>query len=232
MEPYKVTKAITSWAEEDRPREKMMLKGKLTLSDAELIAILMGSGNREQSAVELARTILAHVNNDLNKLARLTISELTKFKGVGEAKAISIVSALELGRRRKETKEEQKIKITSSLDSYNVLKPFLLDLQHEEFWLILLDRSLNVIKTTRLSMGGIAGTLVDTKVVFRIALENYASYIILAHNHPSGNKRPSEHDLRVTKNIVNAGKIMDIKVLDHIIFTNEGFTSLNDDHEM
>ncbi|SOE19772.1 DNA replication and repair protein RadC [Spirosomataceae bacterium TFI 002] len=222
------SKAITTWAEEDRPREKMLLKGKLALSDAELIAILMGSGNREESAVELARSILSTVNYDLNELAKLTIKDLMKFKGVGEAKAISIISALELGRRRKESQTVERPKITCSQDSYEALKPFMLDLPHEEFWIILLDRSNKVLKIQQLSIGGISGTFADPKLIFKLAIENLSSAIILAHNHPSGELRPSQQDLKLTKNLVEAGKLLEINVIDHIIFTNDKYLSMND----
>lgn len=220
--------AITTWAEEDRPREKMLLKGKLALSDSELIAILMGSGNREESAVELARNILSTVNYDLNELAKLTIKDLMKFKGVGEAKAISIISALELGRRRKASQTMERLKITCSQDSYEALKPFMLDLPHEEFWIILLDRSNKVLKIQQLSIGGVSGTFADPKLIFKLAIENLSSAIILAHNHPSGELRPSQQDLKLTKNLVEAGKLLEINVIDHIIFTNDKYLSMND----
>lgn len=226
------SKAITTWAEEDRPREKMLLKGKQALSDAELIAILMGSGNREQSAVELARSILLTVKYDLNELAKLSIKDLMKFKGVGEAKAISIVSALEIGRRRKESQTVERPRIISSKDSHEALKPYMMDLKHEEFWIILLDRGNRILKIQQLSIGGVSGTLADPKLIFKLAVENLASAIILAHNHPSGETKPSQQDLRLTKNLVNAGKMLEINVIDHIIFANDNYFSMNDNNTL
>lgn len=226
------SKAITTWAEEDRPREKMLLKGKQALSDAELIAILMGSGNRQQTAVELAQTILLSVNYELNELAKLSIKDLMKFKGVGEAKAISIAAALEIGRRRKDTQAVERQKILNSISSYEALKPFMMDLQHEEFWVILLDRSHKILKIKQVSIGGVSGTFADPKMIFKIAIENLASSIIVAHNHPSGEVKPSQQDLRLTKKLIEAGKIFDINVMDHIIFANDKYLSMNDEQLM
>jgi DNA repair protein RadC len=172
---------IKSWAEEDRPREKLLLKGKAALSDSELLGILIGSGTPKMTAVELCKIILQSVNNDLNQLARLTVKDLSKFKGIGEAKAITIVSALELGRRRKNSETLGRPKITSSRDAYEVLKPHLLDLPHEEFWIILLNRANQVMKCERISSGGVSGTVADPKMIFKVALENLCSAIILSH---------------------------------------------------
>ncbi|MEM6736569.1 MAG: DNA repair protein RadC [Bacteroidota bacterium] len=219
---------IKSWAEEDRPREKLLLKGKSTLSDAELIAILIGSGNSEQTAVELSQYILNQCENDLSNLARLSIKDLQKFKGIGEAKAISIVAALELGRRRKESEPNKKVKISSSADAYELMYCHLMDLHYEEFWLIHLKRNNEVIKKELLSKGGMSGTVVDTKLIFKRALEESASGIILAHNHPSGNLNPSEQDIQLTKRTREAGRVLEIFVLDHIIITNSGFFSFAD----
>jgi len=223
---------IKNWAEEDRPREKLLLKGKASLSDAELIAILIGSGTASLSAVELAKQILDHINNNLNDLAKLTVKDLTKFKGIGEAKAISIVSALELGRRRKETESAKKVKITNSGDVYNVMKSHLLDLRHEEFWVIMLNRANQVISKKLTSSGGVSGTVADPKIIFKSALEELASSVILCHNHPSGNIKPSQADINLTKKLKEAGKLLEIPVLDHIIFTDDQYFSFADESMM
>lgn len=219
---------IKEWAEEDRPREKLLLKGKENLSDAELIAILLGTGTLDASAVEVGKKILAQAENDLHKLAKLTIKDLKKVKGIGEAKAITIVAALELGRRRKEQDFAKKITITSSEIAYETMKPYLLDLPHEEFWIILLNRANVIIKTQRVSQGGVAGTVADAKVIFKYALDFLASGIILVHNHPSENLTPSEADIQLTKKIVAGGNLLEIKVLDHIIFANHSYYSFAD----
>lgn len=220
---------ISQLAEEDRPREKLLLKGKSALSDAELIAILIGSGTASLSAVDLSRNILSSVNHDLFSLARLTIQDLKKFKGIGEAKAISIVAAMELGRRRKEAEPLQKPKITCSQDIYQLMKQELQDEQIEYFYLILLSRSNQVIKKHLISQGGTAGTVVDTKLVFKAALEHLAQSIILVHNHPSGNLKPSEQDKRLTERMVKVGRELDLPVLDHVIFTDVGYFSFADE---
>jgi DNA repair protein RadC len=219
---------ILSWAEEDRPREKLLLKGRSALTDAELIGILIGSGTRSLSAVDLAKLILKKVNNDLNELAKLSVKDLQKFKGIGEAKAISIVSALEIGRRRKDIEPAQKERITSSKDAYNCIKGHLLDLQHEEFWVILLNRANIVTNKLQISAGGVAGTVADPKIIFKQALAHLASGIILVHNHPSGNLSPSQADLDLTKKMKEAGKFLEIPVLDHLIFTDSGYHSFAD----
>ena len=220
---------ILSWAAEDRPREKLLLKGKATLSDAELIAILIGSGTPSLSAVDVSKTILKSVNYDLNELARLSVNDLKKFKGIGEAKAISIVSALELGRRRKSTEPVKKDKITCAADVYQLMRPHLLDQPHEEFWVIMLNRANTVIKKHSISQGGVSGTVADPKLIYKIALEHLASSIILVHNHPSGNLKPSEADMKLTKKLTESGKMLDLPVLDHIIFVNNGFYSFADE---
>ncbi|OFY84414.1 MAG: hypothetical protein A3F72_01210 [Bacteroidetes bacterium RIFCSPLOWO2_12_FULL_35_15] len=229
MENYKQSVGIKSWAEEDRPREKLMEKGRHALTEAELIAILIASGSKNETAVELSKRILGSVSNDLNDLGKLSVNELTKFKGIGEAKAISIVAALELGRRRKETKIAKREKITTSKDVYEIMRPSMMDLPHEEFWLLMLNRANSVIKKELMSRGGIAGTVVDSKLIFKTALENYACSIIICHNHPSGNLKPSEQDIKITKNIKEAGKIMEIQLLDHLIITENGFYSFADE---
>uniref|UniRef100_UPI0040480F3B RadC family protein n=1 Tax=Roseivirga sp. TaxID=1964215 RepID=UPI0040480F3B len=220
---------ILNWAEEDRPREKLLLKGKGVLSDAELVAILIGSGSRDLSAVDLSKLILSHVNNDLNQLAKLSVSELQKFKGIGEAKAISIVSALELGRRRKITETAKTPQITSSKDAYELMKPELLDQPIEQFWIITLKRNNVVIQKRIISTGGISGTVADPKIIFNKALEDFASGIILVHNHPSGNLQPSQADIKLTEKLKNAGHLLDIPVLDHLIFTDDGYFSFADE---
>ncbi len=229
MEEIKQSFGIKSWAEDDRPREKLIGKGRQVLTDAELIAILIGSGNRDETAVELSKKILASTGNNLNELGKLSISDLTKFKGIGEAKAMSIVAALELGRRRRETETVKRDKITCSKDVFDIMKPIMLDLPHEEFWLLILNRSNAVIKKELISRGGVAGTVVDTKIIFKTAVENLASSIIISHNHPSGNLNPSDADIKITKNIKEAGKIMDIPLFDHLIVTENGYYSFNDE---
>ena len=220
---------ILSWAEEDRPREKLLLKGKAALSDAELIAILIGSGTRSISAVDVAKMILSEAENNLNKLAKFSVKDLRRIKGIGEAKAISIVSALELGRRRKDSDFSKKEKITCSNDIYQIMKPELMDLQKEQFWIILLNRANGLIKKEQISSGGISGTVADPKIIFKAALDQYASSIILIHNHPSGNLKPSRADMELTNKMKTAGKLLEIPVLDHIIFGDEGYLSFADD---
>ncbi|GAB5524498.1 MAG: DNA repair protein RadC [Roseivirga sp.] len=217
------------WAEEDRPREKLLSKGKSSLSEAELIAILIGSGSRELSAVDLAKVILSYVDHDLNLLAKLTVSELQTFKGIGEAKAVSIVSALELGRRRKQSTPSKHLYLRKSQEAYEAMIPLLMDQPIEQFWVIMLTRNNKVLQKRCVSQGGFSGTIADPKVIFKRALEDMANGIILVHNHPSGNKKPSSADLRLTKKIVEAGKLLEIPVLDHIIFTDEGFYSFSDE---
>lgn len=219
---------ILSWAEEDRPREKLILKGRLALSDAELIAILIGSGTKSLSAVDLAKLILNRVHNDLNELARLSVKDLEKFKGIGEAKAISIVSALELGRRRKDSEPLKKLKITSSNDVYEAIKSQLMDIKHEEFWILLLNRANIVINKIQISSGGVSGTVADPKIIFKHALDHLASAIILVHNHPSGNLNPSQADIDLTKKLKEAGRFLEIPVLDHVIFADQGYYSFAD----
>lgn len=226
---YTSSRKILSWAEEDRPREKLLLKGKAALTDAELIAILIGSGTVELSAVDLAKVILQKAANNLNELAKLTTKDLMKIKGIGEAKAITIISALELGRRRKESEIVRKPRITCSQDGYEQIRPYLLDLPHEEFWILLLNRANEVIRPVQISQGGVSGTVADPKIIFKVAVEHLASAIILTHNHPSGNLRPSEADKELTRRLSAAGKMLEIPVLDHIIFTDGGYLSFADE---
>lgn len=226
---YKGNLNIKSWAEEDRPREKLSLKGKGALSDAELIAILIGSGNKEDTAVELSKKILASINNDLNQLGKLTINDLMQFNGIGEAKAISIIAALELGRRRKEAVSEKKPIINSSQKAYQSMSAILSDLPHEEFWAVYLNRRNELIKKVFISKGGVAGTVADTKIIFKHALELLASAIILFHNHPSGNLKPSQADIQLTKKLKETGSIMDVLVVDHIIVGEKNYFSFADE---
>lgn len=220
---------ISSLAEEDRPREKLLLKGKASLSEAELIAILIGSGTKSLSAVDLSKHILASVDNDLSQLARLSVQELQRFKGIGEAKAISIVSALELGRRRKLAEPQKRVKITSSSDVYELMKPELSDASVEIFYVIMLNSANQVIRKQVISQGGTTATIADPKIIFKYALDNMANSIILVHNHPSGNKKPSSADIRLTKKLVEAGKNLELSVLDHVIFTDVGYFSFADE---
>ena len=228
MEKFSSLK-ISQLAEADRPREKLLLKGKSALSDAELIAILIGSGTPSMSAVDLSRYILSNVNHDLFSLAKMSIQDLKKFKGIGEAKAISIIAALELGRRRKDSEPVTKPIITCSQDIYELMKSDLADEQVEYFYLILMNRSNHVIKKQLISQGGTAGTVVDSKLVFKAALDHLAQSIILVHNHPSGNLKPSEQDKRLTERLVKIGRELDLPVLDHVIFTDVGYFSFADE---
>jgi DNA repair protein RadC len=220
---------IKDWSPEDRPREKLLSKGTNSLTDAELIAILLGSGTAKLSAVELAKFIMASVENNLNQLARLTTKDLIKIKGIGQAKAITIIAAIELGRRRKETDQEQRLKVSGSIDIFNLMKGYFFDLPHEEFWVILLNRANRVIKKQQISSGGVAGTVADPKIIFKAALDELASGIILAHNHPSGNITASQQDVDLTKKLKDAGKLLEIQVLDHLIFAGSKYYSFADE---
>ncbi len=221
---------ITDWAEADRPREKLLEKGIHALSDAELIAILIGTGTVSMSAVDLSKHILSEVGNDLHRLTKLSIKELQKFKGIGEAKAITIVSALELGRRRKEQDMQQKPRILCSKDVADLIGPDLLYLPHEEFWIILLNRSNFVIKKQKVGQGGIGETIADPRIVFKLALENLASTLILAHNHPSGNLKPSSSDKELTRRFKEAANVFEITLADHLVFTDQGYFSFADEN--
>ncbi|MGM0579716.1 MAG: RadC family protein [Bacteroidota bacterium] len=228
-EQYSAISSIKSWAEADRPREKLLNHGRTVLSDAELIAILIGSGTQSLSAIDVGKNILSEVNNDLNHLAKFSVKELMKFKGIGQAKAISIIAALELGRRRKESTVQEKPKIVASQDVYDLLKSVMLDLHHEEFWVIMLNRANRVIRMKRISSGGISGTVADVKIIFKEAIDQMASALILAHNHPSGNRNPSNEDVRLTRKMKESGQLLDIPVLDHIIFTENKYYSFADE---
>jgi DNA repair protein RadC len=220
---------IKSWSPEDRPREKLLLKGTSALSDAELVAILIGSGTPKMSAVELSKKILLQGKNNLNELARLSVKDLMKIQGIGEAKAITIVAALELGRRRKEQDPEEKPKITSSKDAFDLLKGDMMDLPNEEFWVLLMNRANRVVKKKRVSEGGVSGTVADPKIIYKMALEELASGVIVAHNHPSGNLQASQSDLDLTKKLKEAGKFLEIQLLDHIIIANQKYLSFADE---
>ena len=220
---------INQWAEDDRPREKMLLKGKSVLSDSELLAILIGSGSRNESAVRLCQRILSSVNNNLNQLSKLSIVQLMEFKGIGEAKAISIVAALELGRRRRSEEAAEFQKITSSKAVFEIMQPLIGELHHEEFWVLYLNNSNKVLHKSQLSKGGITGTIVDVRIIFKTALECNATSLILTHNHPSGKLLASNADIEITKKLKIAGQQMDILVLDHVIITENGFYSFNDE---
>lgn len=221
--------SIKQWSEDDRPREKLLLKGTSALSDAELLAILIGSGSTSESAVELSRRILSEAaSNNINKLARLSIGDLMKFKGIGEAKAISIVAALELSRRRLPDNESQKVRLNSSKDAYNYINGSLIDLPYEEFWILHLNRANYFTQKTLIGRGGISGTVADIRLMFKSAIENLSSAIIICHNHPSGNLQASSEDIRLTQKCVETGKIMDIPVLDHIIVAGNSYFSFAD----
>lgn len=220
---------ITDWSEEDRPREKLMLKGKKVLSNAELIAVLIGSGSRNESAVDLGKRILSSVGN-INSLGKLSISQLMSFKGIGEAKAVTIIAALELGRRqRSEDTLQFNNKITSSKMVFEIMQPIIGELFHEEFWVIFLNNSNKIISKAQLSKGGITGTIVDVRLVFKLALENRATGLILCHNHPSGSLVPSESDKLITNKLKLAGESLDVKVLDHLIITETKYYSFVDE---
>ncbi len=220
--------SIKNWSQDDQPREKLRDKGKAALSDAELVAILIGSGNRQESAVDLCKRVLASVDNNLNALGKLSIKQLMDFKGIGEAKAITIVAAMELGRRRRGEDALYQQKITSSKSVFELMQPILGELPHEEFWIIYMNNSNKVIQKDQLSKGGITGTLVDVRLVLKKALEVGATGIILVHNHPSGTLKLSEADKQLTQKLKAAGESLDIKVLDHLIVTEKAYFSFAD----
>ncbi|WP_103071016.1 RadC family protein [Aquimarina sediminis] len=221
--------SIKEWSENDRPREKLIAKGKNVLTDAELIAILIGSGNREESAVALSKRILASVNHKINTLSKLSVKQLMDFKGIGEAKAIAIVAALELGRRRRDEHTLVIPKITCSKDAFNLLRPIIGDLEHEEFWILFLNNANKVIQKKQISVGGKTEALVDVRIVFRSVLEYGATGIIIGHNHPSGALHPSHSDKILTQKLKEAGFTLDIKLLDHLIITEKSYFSFADE---
>lgn len=222
--------SIKNWSQDDQPREKLRDKGKDSLSDAELIAILIGSGNKEESAVALSQRILASANFNLSELGKRSIKQLMEFKGIGEAKAITIAAAMELGRRRRGEEALEKKKILSSVSVFELMQPIIGELPHEEFWIIYLNNSNKVIQKHLLSKGGITGTLVDVRLVLKNALELGAIGLILAHNHPSGTLKPSEADKQLTQKLKTAAQSLDIKVLDHLIITEREFFSFADEN--
>jgi len=233
MEPIITNKlSIPEWSKEDRPRERMLARGAKALSDAELVAILIRSGTPTDSALDLARIILNKAGNDLHKLASLGIVELTRIHGVGEAKAMSVVAALELGQRRKQSTVVERPLIAGSQSAYELLRPLVADLHHEEFWLILLDRGNRLLDTWRVSQGGMHGTVADPKIIFREALDRRASSVILCHNHPSGQLRPSNEDISLTRKLVEGGRFLDILVQDHLIVASTGYYSFADNGQL
>ena len=228
MQPYDHT-TIKDWSVEDRPREKLLKSGVQTLSNAELIALLIGSGTREASAVHVARNILASAGNNLQELAKLTTDDLLKIKGIGTARAITLLAALELGIRKNSSYNGEAVMIKNSQTAHEVLVPTLGGLQHEEFWIIILNRAHKVIKTEKISQGGLTGTVIDTRMILKHALDKRATSLIIAHNHPSGNRKPSDADVKITRKIKNAAEIMDIQVLDHIIVAGDHYFSFADE---
>jgi DNA repair protein RadC len=228
MNRYRST-GIKDWSLEDRPREKLLSKGITSLSNAELLAILIRSGGPEASAVELARQILKEAGNNLQELGRRSVNDLVKHNGMGPVKAITIIAALELGRRRKKSELSDKVRISGSQDVYALFQPMIADLTHEEFWVLLLNRSNRVIDNIRISQGGISGTVIDVRLILKNALERLASSLILCHNHPSGNLKPSEADIKITSKITDASKTMDIQLLDHIIIADNSYFSFSDE---
>lgn len=220
---------IKNWADDDKPREKLLQKGRTVLSDAELIAILIGSGNRSESAVQLSKRILASVDHNLNDLGKLSVNQLMQFNGIGDAKAVTIAAALEIGRRRRGEELKKLEKVKSSHDAFELLFPYMTELDHEEFWIIYLNNSNGVMHKSQISKGGITGTLVDVRLVLKQALELGAVALILAHNHPSGNLKPSRADKQLTQKLKIAASALDIKVLDHLIMAQENYLSFADE---
>ncbi len=220
--------SIRDWAVDDRPREKLMTQGPGALSDAELLAILIRSGSTKESALDLCKRILADAGNDLHKLAGLGADELTRYTGIGEAKALSIIAALELGRRRRSAEVTERPSITTSAGAYDLMRGKLADLPHEEFWLLLLDRGNRLISISPVSKGGLHGTVADPKVIFKLALDKRASSVILCHNHPSGQLRPSEEDIKLTRKLIDGARLLDIVVQDHLIVAHTGYYSFAD----
>ncbi len=229
MESYSNHTSIRDWAEDDRPREKLLLKGRYSMSDAELLAILIGSGTRHDSAVDLAKTILHLAHENLAELSKLTVTDLINVKGIGQARAVTILAAMELGRRRNESEVLVRDKIQTSRDAFEIFRSIIGDRPYEEFWIILLNRANKVIKKCNISEGGISGTVVDPKKVFKISLDNHASSIILGHNHPSGVVTPSEADCKITKKLRDAGAMLEVMVLDHIIIGEDNYYSFADE---
>jgi DNA repair protein RadC len=228
MDTY-TSHALTTWAVEERPREKVMANGIQYLSDAELLAILLGSGTKNQTAVELARTILKGAGNSLQELGRQNIRELVRTKGVGPAKAITLLAAMELGRRRAGMQHAEKLPVKSSQTVFKLFHPLLGDLDHEEFWLLMLNRANRVLGRYKVSQGGLSGTVIDTRIILKKALDNLASSIIVCHNHPSGNMQPSEADVKITGKLKKAAEMLEIKLLDHVIIADKSYFSFADE---
>jgi DNA repair protein RadC len=228
MNQYK-NSGIKDWALEDRPREKLLAKGITSLSNAELLAILIRSGGPDTSAVELARQILKQAGNNLQELGRRSVNDLVRHNGMGPVKAITIIAALELGRRRKKSDLQEKLRISGSQDVFSLFQPLIGDLAHEEFWILLTNRSNRVIDNVRISQGGISGTVIDVRLILKNALDRLASSLILCHNHPSGNLKPSDADIKITSKIADASKTMDIQLLDHIIIADNSYFSFSDE---
>jgi DNA repair protein RadC len=224
--------SIKNWSEDDRPREKLLLKGKTILSDAELMAILIASGNKDESAVDLSKRILNSVDNNLIELSKLTVTSLKQFKGIGEAKALTIVAALELGSRRRGAEVLSRKSLRSSKDAFEIIKMHIGDIHYEQFLVIMLNQSNKIIRVVSISEGGVTGTVVDPKKIFKLAIDNNATGLVLGHNHPSGNIQPSEQDNKLTSKLAAAGKLLDINVLDHIIVGEEDYYSFADDGRM
>ena len=231
MEQYPTIR-IRDLAVEDRPREKVSLQGVGSLTSTELMAILIGTGTQGASALDLARGILSRADNDLGRIAKMSLSEMTRNPGIGEAKAIRILAAFELSRRRRSSHPDQKIHIRCSRDAYQILEGSLADLPHEEFWILLLNRANQVIEKRRISQGGISGTVTDIRIILRAAVDKLSSGMILAHNHPSGNLNPSDADLKITGKIKEAAVLLDISLLDHLIISDQGYLSLADENLM
>ncbi len=231
IKTYPTTKpAIKFWAEDDRPREKLLTKGRASLSDAELLAVLIATGTKDDSAVDIAKKMLALSQNSLNNLAKLSVTDLQKVKGIGQAKAVTIISALELGRRRKEEAATDIVKITTSRQLFDLFEPLVGDLPHEEFWVLLLNRSNKIIDYKKISEGGVSSTVVDVKIILKFAIENLASSIVICHNHPSGSTTPSDSDIRLTRRITQACRELDLSLMDHIIIGAGAYYSFaNDD---
>lgn len=227
-DPLNKNYTLKQLAEEDRPREKLQLKGRQSLTNAELIAILINSGNSKETAVELSQRILMEFNNDLNALGKLNVENLVKFNGIGEAKAVSIIAALELGRRRQLSDAEKKSQIKNSTDIFETIYPLIADLQHEEFWVMYLNKANKIIEKEKISTGGLSGTVVDVKIILKNALQKLASGIILIHNHPSGNLQPSDADISITRKLKDASKLLEINVLDHLIIGDKNYYSFSD----
>lgn len=228
MNPY-YSSTLKTWAVEERPREKVMNKGIQQVSDAELLAILISSGTKNVSAVELARQILSESDNSLRELGKQSLNDLLQIKGVGPAKAVSILAAMEIGRRRAGLSQRDKISVKSSETVFGLFHPIMGDLEHEEFWLLMLNRANRVIGSYKVSQGGLSGTVIDTRIILKKALDKLASSIVVCHNHPSGNKQPSDADVKITEKLKKAADMLEIKLLDHVIIADKSYFSFADE---